>query len=131
MNGSARRKASATNKSARRNASGPTASVRRNASGGTESEDGNSATLSGPRSTRGVRFSRCPGWGDRAFGVGIDVGLGSSTRVSASKPQGRLVRRFSAVVDVPHMDESAHVSGLNEVAERWLNNWKYLLEATG
>ncbi len=59
-NGSARRKASATNKSARRNASGPTVSVRRNgrrnASGGTESEEGNSATLSGPRSTRGVRF---------------------------------------------------------------------------
>ncbi len=25
-------------------------------SGGTESEEGNSATLSGPRSTRGVRF---------------------------------------------------------------------------
>ncbi len=66
-NKNARRKASATNKSARRNASGPTvsarrnasgptASARRNASGGSESEEGDSATLSGPRSTRSVRF---------------------------------------------------------------------------
>jgi hypothetical protein len=44
-NGSAGRKASATSKSVRRNASGPTAS-----------EEGYSATLSGPRSTRSVRF---------------------------------------------------------------------------
>jgi len=55
-NGSARRKASATSKSVRRNASGPTVSVRRNASGPTASEEGYSATLSGPRSTRSVRF---------------------------------------------------------------------------
>ncbi len=66
-----------------------------------------------------MRFSRCPGWRDRAFGVAIDDGLGEFYARLGFEATGATGTKVSAVVDVPHMDESAHVSGLNEVAERW------------
>lgn len=68
---------------------------------------------------------------DEAFGLAIDDGFGEFYARLGFEAVGDRSTRVSAVVDVPHMDDSADVSRLTAVATRWLHNTEDLIDAAG
>ena len=69
-----------------------------------------------------VEFAR----GER-FGLVIDDGFGEFYARLAFEKVGEAATKVSALVDVPHMPESADTSRLIAVAERWLHNTEDLI----
>lgn len=65
---------------------------------------------------------------NQAFGLAIDDGFGEFYARLSFEALGKASTRVSAVVDVPHMDDSADASRLVEVAERWLRHTERLID---
>lgn len=69
-----------------------------------------------------IEFSR-----DEHFGLAIDDGFGEFYARLRFEAVDESATRITALVDVPHMSDSADDSRLRAVAERWLHNTESLI----
>ena len=67
---------------------------------------------------------------DEVFGLAIDDGYGEFYARLGFEEVGDDVTKVSAIVDVPHMDDSADSSRLRSIAERWLRQTERLIDET-
>lgn len=65
---------------------------------------------------------------DQSFGLAIDDGFGEFYARLGFEAIGPTRTRVSAVVDVPHMDDTADASRLTEITERWLHDTERLID---
>ncbi len=68
---------------------------------------------------------------DQMFGLAIDDGFGEFYARLSFEALGDDSTVVSAVIDVPHMDESSDATRLIEITERWLLNTEHLIDAAG
>ena len=64
---------------------------------------------------------------DELFGLAIDDGFGEFYARIGFEEAGESSSKVSAVIDAPHMSESADASRLIAVTERWLHNTEDLI----
>lgn len=68
---------------------------------------------------------------DQTFGLAIDDGFGEFYARLGFESVGESSTRVSAVIDVPHVAETADATRLITIAERWLHNTEDLIDSAG